>query len=117
MHVTPTMAERLLADIVTDTHRPLTPDQMLQVIGDFFGFSTEALRGKSRQRPLVLARQIGMFVVRDLTELSYPAIAREFGGRDHTTVIHAVDKVQKLMKERQQVYDQVTELTQQLKST
>jgi chromosomal replication initiator protein len=117
MHVTPTMAERLLADIVTDTHRPLTPDQMLEAIGGFFGFSTEALRGKSRQRPLVLARQIGMFIFRDLTELSYPAIAREFGGRDHTTVIHAVDKVQKLMKERQQVYDQVTELTQQLKSS
>ena len=73
--------------------------------------------GKSRQRPLVLARQIGMFVFRDLTDLSYPAIAREFGGRDHTTVIHAVDKVSKLMKERQQVYDQVTELTQQLKSS
>ncbi len=117
VHVTPSLAERLLADIVTDTHRPLTPDQMLDTIGGFFGFTVEALRGKSRQRPLVLARQIGMFVFRDLTELSYPAIAREFGGRDHTTVIHAVDKVQKLMKERQQVYDQVTELTQQLKSS
>ena len=43
-----------------------------------------------------------MYVMRDLTELSYPAIAREFGGRDHTTVIHAVDKITKLMKERQQ---------------
>ena len=90
---------------------------MLDTIANFFGFSVEAICGKSRQRPLVLARQIGMFVFRDLTELSYPAIAREFGGRDHTTVIHAVDKVGKLMKERQQVYDQVTELTQQLKSS
>ena len=68
----------------------------------------ELLRGKSRQRPLVLARQIAMYVMRDLTDLSYPAIAREFGGRDHTTVIHAVSKVEQLMKERQQVYDQVT---------
>jgi chromosomal replication initiator protein len=57
-----------------------------------------------------------MYVFRENTDLSYPAIAREFGGRDHTTVIHAVDKVQRLMKERQQVYDQVTELTQRLKS-
>ncbi len=56
-----------------------------------------------------------MYVFRDLTDLSYPAIAREFGGRDHTTVIHAVDKVQRLMKERKQVYDQVTDLTQRLK--
>ena len=117
VHVTPPLAERLLADIVADTHRALTPRQMLDTIANFFGFSVEAICGKSRQRPLVLARQIGMFVFRDLTELSYPAIAREFGGRDHTTVIHAVDKVSKLMKERQQVYDQVTELTQQLKSS
>ena len=117
VHVTPALAERLLADIVADTHRALTPRQMLEIIADFFGFTVDALCGKSRQRPLVLARQIGMFVFRDLTELSYPAIAREFGGRDHTTVIHAVEKVSKLMKERQQVYDQVTELTQQLKSS
>ena len=117
VHVNPALAERLLADIVADTHRALTPRQMLDTIANFFGFTVEAICGKSRQRPLVLARQIGMFVFRDLTELSYPAIAREFGGRDHTTVIHAVDKVSKLMKERQQVYDQVTELTQQLKSS
>ena len=57
-----------------------------------------------------------MYVFRELTDLSYPAIAREFGGRDHTTVIHAVDKVQRMMKERQQVYDQVTELVQRIKS-
>jgi chromosomal replication initiator protein len=115
--VSPPLAERLLADIVADAHRPLTPRQMLETIADFFGFSVEQICGKSRQRPLVLARQIGMFVFRALTDLSFPAIAREFGGRDHTTVIHAVDKVQKLMNERQQVYDQVTELTQLLKSS
>jgi chromosomal replication initiator protein len=115
--VTPSIAERLLSDIVGDNHpRPLTPQQMLETIAGFFGFTVEALRGKSRQRPLVLARQIGMYVFRELTDLSYPAIAREFGGRDHTTVIHAVEKVTRLMKERQQVYDQVTELTQRLKT-
>jgi len=58
-----------------------------------------------------------MFVCPDLAELWYPPSARDFGGRDHTTVIHAGDKGSKLMKERQQVYDQVTELTQQLKSS
>ena len=63
------------------------------------------------------ARQIAMYVFRNLTELSYPSIARLFGGRDHTTVIHAVDKIQKLMSERKQIYDQVTELLQQLKSS
>jgi chromosomal replication initiator protein len=57
-----------------------------------------------------------MYVFRDLTDFSYPAIAREFGGRDHTTVIHAVEKVSGLMKERRQVYDQVTELIHSIKS-
>ena len=79
------------------------------------GFSVEALQGKSRQRPLVTARQMAMYVFRELTDLSYPAIARLFGGRDHTTVIHAVEKIQRLMKERKQIYDQVTELVQRLK--
>jgi chromosomal replication initiator protein len=53
-----------------------------------------------------------MYVCRQMTDLSYPAIAREFGGRDHTTVIHAVEKVNALMKERRQIYDQVTDLQQ-----
>jgi chromosomal replication initiator protein len=81
-----------------------------------FGFPIEEIRGKSRRRPLVIARQISMYVFRELTDLSYPAIAREFGGRDHTTVIHAVEKVTNLMKERRQVYDQVTELIQTIRN-
>ncbi len=56
-----------------------------------------------------------MYVFRELTDFSYPAIAREFGGRDHTTVIHAVEKVSGLMKERRQIYDQVTELIYNIK--
>jgi chromosomal replication initiator protein len=71
----------------------------------------------SRQRPLVQARQTAMYVFRELTDLSYPAIARLFGGRDHTTVIHAVDKTQRMMSERKQVYDQVTELVQKFKTS
>ena len=80
-----------------------------------FDFTVEDLKGKSRRRPLVTARQIAMYVFRELTDLSYPAIAREFGGRDHTTVIHAVDKIKALMKERRQIYDQVSELVQQIR--
>jgi chromosomal replication initiator protein len=57
-----------------------------------------------------------MYVFRELTDFSYPAIAREFGGRDHTTVIHAVEKIAALMRERRQVYDQVTELIHRIKA-
>ena len=110
------LAEQLLGDLLTDTYvKPRTDDEMLAEIAVILGFSVEALRGKSRQRPLVTARQMAMYVFRELTDLSYPAIARLFGGRDHTTVIHAVDKIQRLMKERKQIYDQVTDLVQRLK--
>ncbi len=110
------MAEGLLGDLLTDSYvKPRTDDEMLNEIAIILGHSVDALRGKSRQRPLVTARQMAMYVFRELTDLSYPAIARLFGGRDHTTVIHAVDKIQRLMKERKQIYDQVTDLVARLK--
>jgi chromosomal replication initiator protein len=110
------LAEHLLGDLLTDTFvKPRSDEELLNEIAVILGYSVEALRGKSRQRPLVTARQTAMYVFRELTDLSYPAIARLFGGRDHTTVIHAVDKIQRQMRERKQIYDQVTELIQRLK--
>ena len=109
-------AERHLHDILGDRQpRPITPQVILEATAEYFDFTVEEIKGKSRQRPLVTARQIAMYVFRDLTDLSYPAIAREFGGRDHTTVIHAVEKIKALMGERRQVYDQVTELLNQIR--
>jgi chromosomal replication initiator protein len=114
--ITTELAHQLLADLLGDsTVKPRTDDELLQEIADILGFDVQALKGKSRQRPLVTARQIAMYAFRNLTELSYPSIARLFGNRDHTTVIHAVDKIQKLMSERKQIYDQVTDLLQRLK--
>ena len=112
------MAEQQLADLLTATttkHR--TDEEMLTEIAGYLGFSVEALKGKSRQRPLVSARQIAMYVFRDMTELSYPAIARLFGGRDHTTVIHAVDKTQRLMREDKATFDQVTDIIGRIKNS
>jgi chromosomal replication initiator protein len=110
------MARSLLTDLLTkNASKPRTDQQLLAEIAEHFGFSVEALCGKSRQRPLVSARQTAMYVFRELTDLSYPAIARLFGGRDHTTVIHAVDKTKRMMSERKQVFDQVNELVQKFK--
>ena len=109
-------AERLLEDLLPDAapkHR--TDEELLAEIARLVGHSVEALKGKSRQRPLVAARQEAMYVFRELTDLSYPAIARLFGGRDHTTVIHAVEKIQRLMMERTQTFEQVTMLVKTLK--
>ena len=115
--ITVEMAQHLLADLMREaTTRPRTDEELLAEIAGILGFEVSALKGKSRQRPLVTARQIAMYVFRDLTDLSYPGIARIFGGRDHTTVIHAVEKIQRLMSERKQIYDQVTDLLQRLKS-
>ena len=109
-------AERHLHDILGDRQpRPITPQVILEATAEMFDFTIEELKGKSRRRPLVTARQIAMYVFRELTDLSYPAIAREFGGRDHTTVIHAVEKIKALMRERRQIYDQVSELVQQIR--
>ena len=88
------LAEHVLSDIVkAGQPRPITPAQILETTASTFGFSVDDLCGPSRRRPLVIARQIGMYLFRDLTDYSFPAIAREFGGRDHTTVMHAVEKI------------------------
>ena len=113
--ITVQLAQSLLGDLLSESNsRPLTPDEMLLEIASYFGLTVDALTGKSRQRDLVTARQVAMYVFRELTDLSYPAIARLFGGRDHTTVIHAVEKIQKLMAERKQIYDQVQDLRKRL---
>lgn len=115
--ITTDLAQTQLADLLNDNKPKVRTDEELLVeIADILKFSVEDLKGRSRQRPLVTARQIAMYVFRELTDLSYPAIARLFGGRDHTTVIHANEKIQRLMSERKQIYDQVTDLLQQLKS-
>jgi len=111
------LAERVLADIVSAGEpRRITPQMILEATAASYGFTVDAICGPSRTRPLVTARQVAMYLVRNLTDYSYPAIARVFGGRDHTTVIHAVEKISGQMKERRQIYEQVTELLLELKS-
>jgi chromosomal replication initiator protein len=110
-------AGHVLADLLTARQpRPITPAVILEATSKMFGIPVEEITGKKRQRPLVAARQVAMYVVRELTDLSYPAIAREFGGRDHTTVIHAVEKISTQMRTQRPTYDQVTELMQTVRA-
>ncbi|MFP5256988.1 MAG: chromosomal replication initiator protein DnaA [Acidimicrobiia bacterium] len=110
-------AAEILSDLLTTRQpRPITPQVILDATSKMFGIPVEEIIGKKRQRPLVTARQVAMYVFRELTDLSYPAIAREFGGRDHTTVIHAVDKIGTQMQHQRSVYDQVTELVQSIRA-
>lgn len=111
------MALTVLGDLITNNlPQPITPDLILSKTSTMYGFSHDELIGASRRRPLVTARQVAMYAFRELTDLSYPAIGREFGDRDHTTVIHAVDKIGKLMSERREIYDQVTALVSAIKN-
>lgn len=109
-------AERILHDIIGDREpRRITPQLILEATAKKYDFTVEELKARNRHRPLVTARQVGMYLFRELTELSYPQIAKEFGGRDHTTVIHAYDKISSLMGERQAIYDDVQSLIQTIK--
>jgi chromosomal replication initiator protein len=111
------IAREVLADnLRTKCSRVITPQVILDETAKMFGWTIDDLCGRSRRRPLVTARQIGMYVFRELTDYSYPQIAREFGGRDHTTVMHAVEKITDQMAERRVIYEQVGELINRIKS-
>jgi chromosomal replication initiator protein len=110
-------AEHVLSDLIlAGEPRRISPQMILEATSASYGFSVEALCGPSRTRPLVTARQVAMYLTRELTDYSYPAIGRVFGKRDHTTVIHAVDKITGQMQERRQIYEQVTELIQKIRA-
>ena len=105
------IARRVLADLLPATKpREITAQLILDETAKMFGWTVEDLQDKSRRRPLVTARQIGMYVMRELTDFSYPRIAEAFGGRDHTTVMYAVDKIKQQMTERHAIFEQVNEL-------
>ncbi|MDQ1447325.1 MAG: chromosomal replication initiator protein, partial [Actinomycetota bacterium] len=114
--LTEDVAREVLSDLLPATRpRVITPQLILEETAKMFGWTIDDLCGKSRRRPLVTARQIGMYVFRELTDYSYPKIAEEFGGRDHTTVMHACEKIRGQMAERRVVFEQVNELINRIK--
>ena len=111
------VAREVLSYILGDGGaRAITPAEIIDAVVQRYSISHSDIIGKRRYRDLVQARQIAMYLCRELTNLSYPNIANLFGGRDHTTVIHAVRKVEQLMATKRQVLDDVTRLAQQLKN-
>ena len=110
------LAEIVLKDLIpNDTGPEITAATIMAQTATYFGIDMEQLCGPSRSRVLVTARQIAMYLCRELTELSLPKIGQQFGGRDHTTVMHAEKKIRKLMAEKRPIYNQVTELTNRIK--
>jgi len=114
--ITLDMATDVLQDLIPSANqRSLHPEEIIGATAAATGLSPVDLIGPSRRQPLVRARQTAMYLCRELTDLSLPKIGRAFGGRDHTTVMHALDRVKALMIEDKATFDQVTALSQNLR--
>jgi len=111
------LAEIVLKDIIPTGGGPeITAASIMAATASYFAVSLEDLCGSSRSRNLVTARQIAMYICRELTSMSLPKIGQQFGNRDHTTVMHADRKIRALMAERRVIFNQVTELSTKIKA-
>ncbi len=112
------LAQVVLKDLIPEGGETrISSAAIMAQTATYFGVTVDELCGQSRTHVLVTARQIAMYLCRELTDLSLPKIGQLFGGRDHTTVMHAERKIRLLMSERRSVYNQVTELTNRIKQT
>jgi chromosomal replication initiator protein len=110
------LAEVVLKDLIPEGDGPeITSAVIMAATAEYFGVTLDDLCGSSRSRVLVGARQVAMYLCRELTDLSLPRIGEAFGGRDHTTVMHADRKIRAQMAERRSLYNQIAELTNRIK--
>jgi len=110
-------AREVLKDIPETASSRITIELILSTVAETTGVSITELTGDKRSRPVVEARHIAMYLARELTDASLPKIGERVGGRDHTTVLHAVDKITRLMRENREMYNLVQRVTTKVKST
>lgn len=109
-------AKEILRDFITSKNsREITPKMIVDETAKYFGLQSEDIMSTDRSRTVVNSRQIAMYLCRELTELSLPKVGEAFGGRDHTTVMHAVKKITNSMNEDSTTYQSVTEITNQIR--
>lgn len=110
------LVQTVLKDLITlDDDNVIAPVDIIKNTAEYFKLTMDDLYGASRSQAIATARQIAMYLCRELTNLSLPKIGQLFGNRDHTTVMYANKKISELMKERRSIYNQVTELTSRIK--
>lgn len=115
--ITPATADIALRDIMPDEPNvEITPDIIMLVTSEFFEITTDQLVSTSKARPIAHARQLAMYLCRELTELSLPKIGELFGGKDHTTVMYATRKIHKEITEKRDTYDQIQRITSRIKN-
>lgn len=110
------LAREVLKDIPETATTRVTIDLILSSVADFTGISVTEIIGDKRTRPVVESRHLAMYLARELTDASLPKIGDRIGGRDHTTVLHAVEKITKLMQQDRSMYNRVQRLTTKIKS-
>ncbi|WP_440709211.1 chromosomal replication initiator protein DnaA [Herbiconiux sp. YIM B11900] len=110
------LVQTVLKDLITlDDDNIIAPVDIINHTADYFKLSVDDLYGSSRSQAIATARQIAMYLCREMTSLSLPKIGQLFGGRDHTTVMYANNKIGKLMTEKRSIYNQVTEISNRIK--
>ena len=109
------VAEHILQDLIPGSATEISPARIMNETASFFGVTVDDLLGNSRTKQLATARQIAMYLCRELTELSLPRIGEEFGGKDHTTVLYAERKISQLMTEDRMIFNNVTDITNRLR--
>jgi chromosomal replication initiator protein len=112
-----TLAQVVLKDLISDDDSEITASMIIGKTAEYFGITMDELTGTSRSRVYVTARQIAMYLCRQLTDLSLPKIGEHFGGKDHTTVMYAVKKVEDQIAQRRQMYNQVNEIHARIKQS
>lgn len=109
------LAQVVLKDLISDDDSEITASTIISITAEYFSITIDELTGTSRSRVYVTARQIAMYLCRQLTDLSLPKIGDCFGGKDHTTVMYAVKKVEDQIAQRRQMYNQVNEIHARIK--
>lgn len=110
------LAREVLKDIPETASARITIDLILSSVAEFTGVSVTEIMGDKRTRAIVESRHLAMYLARELTDASLPKIGERIGGRDHTTVLHAVEKITKLMQRDRDMYNRVQRLTTKIKS-
>jgi chromosomal replication initiator protein len=110
------LAKEILKDMVKEVFKRITPDIILERVGGYFSLSKDDLKKERRNKNLVLPRQVGMYLIRELTELSLPEIGIFFGAKHHTTILYAHKKVKESLKKDEKLKLIINSLTQEIKN-
>ena len=111
------ITQEVLSDVLRSYERRITIDEIQRKVAEHYNLRLTDMHSARRSRNVARPRQVAMYLCKKLTTRSLPEIGRKFGGRDHTTVMHADRKIRQLMAERRSLYNQVTDLTARIKST